>query len=298
MRAKMVKETSSDLKRAISLIEKSNEYKLLRRVPEITKSAVEGQRSDKYALIVDTETTGLDVTVDDVIELGYVLLRYNSNGEATIVESGGGLQYTDKVIPEAVVKLTGITASLLEGQSIDKDEVRRVLSISNIIIAHNAAFDRPMCERFMPEFSDKPWACSLNEVPWSDFGFENKKLKYLLIDSGYFYDAHRAVDDCSALSLLLMQQAQGNGTFLKILLDNARNNSFLINVKTPYSLRTKMRDAGYRWRPNKGFDGGFWEKEVLQDDLPHEEGFLEALKLKDYHVEKKTSFDRYKYRMM
>lgn len=53
-----------------------------------------------------------------------------------------------------------------------------------IVIAHNAAFDRPFCERIWPIFAAKPWACSLREVGWKAEGFEGTKLRDIAAGHG------------------------------------------------------------------------------------------------------------------
>ena len=58
---------------------------------------------------------------------------------------------------------------------------------ADIVIAHNANFDRPFCERLARGFESKPWACSVKEVSWAEFGYEGSKLGYLVGQSGWFH---------------------------------------------------------------------------------------------------------------
>ena len=74
---------------------------------------------------------------------------------------------------------------------------------ANLIIAHNASFDRRFLERRFPGFIDKPWACSAGQVPWAEEGLGSRKLDYLLSRFGFFYDGHRAMADCHAVLHLL-----------------------------------------------------------------------------------------------
>ena len=39
-----------------------------------------------------------------------------------------------------------------------------------LVIAHNAAFDRPFLERRLPIFAEKHWACSRFDVDWKASG--------------------------------------------------------------------------------------------------------------------------------
>src|SRR5258706_11427671 len=58
--------------------------------------------------------------------------------------------------------------------------------------AHNAKFDRPMCEAIWPFFRNFNWACSCTQIPWKEEGHECVKLGYLLNDYGHFHNGHRA----------------------------------------------------------------------------------------------------------
>lgn len=89
---------------------------------------------------------------------------------------------------------------------IDMARLTPLIDSADLVIAHNAGFDRPFCEAFSPIFCNKAWACSVSEVDWSARGFEGSKLGYLIGQSGYFHDGHRAVDDCFALLEVLGQR--------------------------------------------------------------------------------------------
>jgi DNA polymerase-3 subunit epsilon len=67
-----------------------------------------------------------------------------------------------------VVRLTGITDDQLLGHKLDDLAVTTLATPANLIIAHNAAFDRCFLERRFLLFVDKPWACSMGQVPWAE----------------------------------------------------------------------------------------------------------------------------------
>jgi DNA polymerase-3 subunit epsilon len=109
------------------------------------------------------------------------------------------LERAHRTIPEAAIKLHGITNEMAAGHKIDGDAITAFASDAAIIIAHNAAFDRKFAERYWPVFMSKPWACSVNQIEWRAHGFEGSRLGYLLGGIGMFHRSHRAVDDCHAL---------------------------------------------------------------------------------------------------
>lgn len=82
-------------------------------------------------------------------------------------------------ISPQITRLTGITPEMVEGAVLDLDAVRDLLESADLVIAHNAKFDRSFCERLHDDFVHKARACSVTEVSWADLGYEGAKLGYL-----------------------------------------------------------------------------------------------------------------------
>lgn len=263
----------SNLEDLAKVLEESSDFKVLRRVssPSIEEAFEEGSRC---ALIVDTETTGLNISDDEVIEIGFVLVEYNEKRIVSIQDYGNEMREPNKPISETVQRITGITPSMVRGKEIDEGRVLSALARANIVVAHNAEFDRPMCERLIPEFKNKPWACTLKEINWDKFGYESVKLKYLLIESGYFFEGHRALDDCMAVKQLMSLVSPSGESFFAHLMASARSQSFKFLVKSPYELREVFRSNRYRWSTLLGRTKGQWVKTVHLPDKASEIDFL------------------------
>ncbi len=180
-------------------LEESGNYRVLRKLQPRPVSGLPVVGTHKIGVILDTETTGLDHTKDEIIELGMVAFTYDDTGIRDVIGVFSALQEPSVTISAEISRITGITAEIVEGQKIDIDAVVRFIEPADLVIAHNARFDRPFCEKFAPDFDIKPWACSVSEVDWAGLGFEGTKLSYLVGQSGYFHNGHRAVDDCHAL---------------------------------------------------------------------------------------------------
>jgi DNA polymerase-3 subunit epsilon len=146
------------------------------------------------ALVVDVETTGLDSASDVVIELAMRRFRYDDN--SIIVEIGRGWTWREDpgfpLSPE-IISLTGLTDADLASWFIDDEVVHKIIGEADLVIAHNAAFDRPMLERRLPDMPGRPWACSFEQIDWQAAGFEGRKLGYLAMQAGWFFDGHRAL---------------------------------------------------------------------------------------------------------
>jgi DNA polymerase-3 subunit epsilon len=187
----------------------------------------------------------------------------------------GGLQQPSVPIPPEITRLTGITDAMVEGQVVDIQSLRGLIEPADLIIAHNAGFDRPFCDAFSPIFSGKAWACSVSEIDWSARGFEGTKLGYLVGQTGYFHEGHHAVDDCFALLEILDQQRADEETpFNELYRASQQSRVHVFAEHSPYDMKDHLKVRGYRW--SDGSDGRpkSWWIEVDEDDLNDELRYL------------------------
>jgi DNA polymerase III epsilon subunit-like protein len=118
-------------------------------------------------------------------------------------------QQPSKPIEPAITSLTGITNTMVDGHEIDGAVLEQFASNAQIVIAHNASFDRKVAERHWPFFAHRHWACSASDIDWKAYGFGGARLPYLLSECGLFHDAHRALDDCHAVLEILARNLPG-----------------------------------------------------------------------------------------
>ncbi|WP_252348415.1 3'-5' exonuclease [Gluconobacter sp. P1D12_c] len=237
-------------------LEASENYRVLRRLrPSVLGHKPEG-RGLRTGLFVDLETTGLDPRQDEIIEIGMIPFIYRIDGLLIgTLPAFSRLREPAIPVPAFVQDLTGLTPERLAGQTVSPDEVAAFAPDASLVIAHNAAFDRPFLERFCPAFVNKPWACSMEDVPWDQAGFEGRKLGHLGLQAGFFFDGHRAVDDCqAAIALLGHTGFPENRSALSLLLERARTVwTRLWAEYAPFELKDTLKARGYRW--NDGSDG-------------------------------------------
>ncbi|OUJ08256.1 3'-5' exonuclease [Gluconobacter sp. DsW_058] len=237
-------------------LEASGNYRVLRRLrPSVLGHKPEG-RGLRTGLFVDLETTGLDPRQDEIIEIGMIPFIYRIDGLFLgTLPAFSRLREPSIPVPAFVQDLTGLTPERLAGQTVSPDEVAAFAPDASLVIAHNAAFDRPFLERFCPAFVNKPWACSMEDVPWDQAGFEGRKLGHLGLQAGFFFDGHRAVDDChAAIALLDHTGFPENRSALSLLLERARTVwTRLWAEYAPFELKDTLKARGYRW--NDGSDG-------------------------------------------
>ncbi|TKV70312.1 3'-5' exonuclease [Rhizobium sp. AU243] len=292
--------TGTDDEALAAYLQSTGNYRVLRRLQP--RAVVDRPRPEfsRQGVILDTETTGLDHRTNEIIEIGVITFTFDDNGTiGDVTGIYGGLRQPDIAIPEEITRLTGITDEMVAGQAIDMDRLTSLIVHADLIIAHNAGFDRPFCEAFSPIFRDKAWACSVSEIDWRARGFEGNKLGYLIGQSGYFHDGHRAVDDCFALLEVLEQTRPGQSStpFAELHDASRRSRVRLYAENSPFDMKDHLKKRGYRW--SDGSDGRpkSWWVELPEEKLEEELHFLRTEIYRwdaDPTVKYLTAFDRFK----
>ncbi|WP_153731518.1 exonuclease domain-containing protein [Sporosarcina obsidiansis] len=158
----------------------------------------------KHIAFIDVETTGMSSATSEVIELGIMLGEYENNRISRIAEEYCEFQEPFFSIPSTITNITGIHDNMVRGKVLDLDKILSILQKADGIIAHNATFDRGFVSKLLPETLEMDWYCSVRQIKWKEYGFENGKLQQLLrshrIDVKH---AHRALDDAKNLATLL-----------------------------------------------------------------------------------------------
>jgi DNA polymerase-3 subunit epsilon len=179
--------TSDDLERYARALEVSGDYRVLRRLAKRSPSQVPDGIATRRGLFVDVETTGLDPTEHEIVELAMVPFNYGLDGQIYSVEEPfHRLRKPSHPIPADITALTGIDNAMVEGAAINPLEVAAFAADSVLIIAHNAEFDRRFLERFCDFFISSAWACSMTQVDWVGEGYDGLKLNYIANQAGFF----------------------------------------------------------------------------------------------------------------
>ncbi len=256
-----------ELEELRNLLEDSGYYRVLRRLLPRTEYAVPASLPADArlytALYVDTETTGFDARSEQIIELGMLAFDYDADGTVYGVrELFSGLEDPGRPLPQEVMDITGITDEDVKGQRFDDALVREALSGADLVIAHNAAFDRPFLERRYPDFERKPWACSIRDVGWRELGFGSSGLEFLAFRRGFYYDAHRAIFDCRAgVELLAEPLPDGERPMRMLRLSALKRSVRLWAEGAAIAKKDLLKARGYR------FNGA---SKVWWVDLPEE----------------------------
>lgn len=260
----------SDLHRAAMSLAASDDYRVLRRlVPQRLYGDAAG-RPLLRGVIIDTETTGIDRENDIITELAMLPFTYTDEGEVIEVfpdEGYHGLQDPGRRISETVTRKTGHTNESLRGRQLNVSAIHRVLEPADLLVAHHASFDRCLLERLTGAFARKVWGCSMAQVPWDTEGMMGAKLEYLVLSSGYFFEAHQAMSDCQALlHLLAMPLPKSDRMPLDIIRGELRRSVYSIWLaNTPYGSKDAIKRLGFRWVDRAGTKG--WSKLSAQPEV-------------------------------
>jgi DNA polymerase-3 subunit epsilon len=269
---------SDPLESLAAKLESSPDYRVLRRfVPPSRYHDGDGS-STATALVVDVETTGFDPVRDRIIEFCGVPFEFekDSGRILTVGPAVSFLEDPGRPIPEEITRLTGITDAMVAGQTIDESRAGALAAEAGLVIAHNAAFDRPFVDRRLAVFRDKAWACSQREVPWKSLGVSSGALEFLLMKRcGLFFEGHRADADCLAL-IHLLQEPFDDGTLpLQVLLESARTPSFKVwALGAAFDKKDALKQRRYRWSNGEGGQPKAWYKTMTAAELEVEQVWL------------------------
>ncbi len=165
-----------------------------------------GLNATEFA-VVDLETTGSVIGVDEIIEIGVVIVRANR-----VVESYETLVWTDRTIPPWVARLTGIHNRDLTGAPTFSDVAADVQSLldGRVFVAHDIRFDLPFLSwefvrrGLVPPQVTGLCTLQLSRQIWPDL--TSRSLSDLARHFGVDHEnPHRAAADAGATAGVLLE---------------------------------------------------------------------------------------------
>lgn len=167
-------------------------------------------------VMIDLETSGLDADKDLIVEIGAVK---SQDGELTEFT---GLILTQRPLPDAITRLTGITDELLAKEGKDRKTIFEEFSsfIGTLdLVGYNIDFDRRFLEReFVSAGMEKPenrYYDLLRFVKNEKLFLSNYKLQTVLKEYGIVEDVpHRALPD-ARLIMRLSDKVKKFGDFME-----------------------------------------------------------------------------------
>ncbi len=152
-------------------------------------------------VIVDLETTGLDIERDEIIEIAVVKVC-----RGLIVDEWSTLVAPGIPLPAEISELTGIDAEMLIGQPTIDEVLPRFAAFVGAadLVAHNAGFDSEFLHKYWPD--ERIWLDTivLAQIAWpcfASFSLFNLTTCLDIVND----NAHRALSDAQATAELLIR---------------------------------------------------------------------------------------------
>ena len=131
---------SEELEALAYRLEESGDYRVIRRLRERDIFRADDGAQKRTGVILDVETTGLDPTRDEIIELAMLKFEYGPDGGVfRVLNQFSRLREPSIPIPIEITKLTGITPEMVAGKVITAEEVEHFASSAAVVIAHKGA---------------------------------------------------------------------------------------------------------------------------------------------------------------
>lgn len=259
------------LEQMAAVLNEHPDYKVLRRMHGDRIDIVAARGGDNLRVaILDVETTGLQFGRDKIIELGVIVVEVDplTMDCIGIIDAFQGFEDPGFPIPPETTAINGITGDQVAGQRLDDDRLATMFAGVDLVVAHNAGFDRKFVEQRLPFFEPINWACSQTQIDWKAAGITSAKLDYLANQYGFFYHAHRAQTDCLALlKVLTAPMPSGDATALAQLIAQAREPVLRIwAIGSHFDFKDALKAHGYAWDPQRRC----WNIMVKKPDLREE----------------------------
>jgi DNA polymerase-3 subunit epsilon len=265
----------SNQQQCANLLNLSDDFQVLTKVKPTTVFNAPTPDNCHRVCVIDTETTGLDTDVCEVIEVGYQIIEFDSLGNFyQVISSQNFLNEPQGEISAEVTRVTGITLDDVKGHSIPWDKVAEDIAQVQLCVAHNAAFDRPILERYHDVFLNKIWGCSVAQIDWQNLAHvSSRSQEFLCWKVGqFFYGAHRAIDDVQALcQLLSIPISEEKMPAFHYLLHSIRQSKSLVKASgAPFAVKDALRSRGYRWNAGEKV----WQQVIDDANLQDEVAWL------------------------
>jgi len=270
---------TTDLNKLATILIESDQYRVSKKYQKPEFYNIGDDSNKLIGVFLDIEATGLSYATDKMIELGMVKFEYTEDGRIfRLLDEFSGYQDPNMPIPQAITKLTSITDDMVKNHQINEHEVTSYLHNVDIIIAHNAQFDRTFFEMTFSAIPPKAWGCLMYDIDWKNEGISSHKLEYIAYKYNFFFEGHRAIIDCLAgIHILAQDLLISKQLVLKQLLTNSQALRFkLWATNSPYDSKDLLRARGYRWSNNQTDKHRTWSIELTEDKVAEEINYLRS----------------------
>lgn len=200
-----------------------------------------------YLLGIDLETTGVDPSSSEIIEIGYMVW---DTAQSCPITFGSYLIKDKHPLPAEIKTITGIHDNYLNKFGVDLKQA--ILSLADIaekcdfLVGHNVIdFDRKYlkkaCEKYLIKFPQKYWIDTMIDIPYPS-SIKTRKLNYLAVEHNIsVIIAHRAVFDVWTTMQILSKYDINKTT------ERAKTGFIKLIAEVSYEDKTKASVQGFKW---------------------------------------------------
>lgn len=214
----------------------------------------------------DTETSGLTLKQDRILEVGCALYDTNTKN---IIECYSSLVYDSSfpVPTEEAMSVNKISLKTLEQYGKHPNHVYEnvvfMMNQADAVIAHNGnSFDKPFLEyeleKAVISMPDKPWIDTRYDVDYPP-SMTSRRLSHLAVDHNVpIANLHRALADVELIFAIIKNYD------IDEIYEKAKSPLIRIEADTRYEDRELAKKLRYNW------DGKKWWKNIRESDFDKE----------------------------
>ena len=229
------------------------------QAPEPAPEPVAAAGAPQRLLILDTETTGLSPEQHQCIEVGAVLF---SVPDRSVLSQVSFLMPCQSNAAEAVNGIAPALTQRTQPWQAGLACFEAMVEAADLLLAHNAAFDKQWFGLGSLPALNKPWLCSMEDIRWPHERQlrSTPSVRDLALAYGVpVWAAHRALTDCIYLAQVFERCVD-----LEDLLVHAMEPRRLYRARLSYEERHKAREAGFRW--NQPVTGA-WSRRLSEREV-------------------------------
>lgn len=199
----------------------------------------------RRALFLDTETTGLDASVDRVVEVAVILfdleLGCPIESYASLIQASGNAAESANGIPPAALADANHAIEVWR-------RVAEVAAKADVIAAHNAEFDRSFLRAAgIASVADRPFVCTMSDFDWGG----SRKLVEIALNHGVgVASIHRALADVDTMARLFARVRERGGDLPALFRRAARPKKRFVAMVS-YEARETAKQNGFMWDPQR-----------------------------------------------
>ncbi len=210
-------------------------------------------------LIVDTETTGLNPQEDQCLEIGSILFNVPSR---SVLAQQSFLLPVENNSAEKINHIPAEVTRLEQPWNQGLHYLKALIDTADVLVAHNASFDRKWFGKDPLPVVSKPWLCTMEDIRWPEQRQLRARPSVRDLALAYeipVWNAHRALTDCIYLAEVFRRCDD-----LETLISQGLEPRKLMRANISYEQRLLAKKAGFTWNDPVA---GAWTKRLSERDI-------------------------------